>query len=77
MLSSSKSLCQAAEARALELQHQLQILEGVGDEKIKTKEYSEADFEEAFALLRLKRDAGMDFDFLYNWKQMEKVAAYP
>ncbi len=59
----------------MELQHQLELLENRLKDQAKDQENqpSAADIEEAFALLRLKREAGLNFEFLSNWQQMEKV----
>lgn len=73
ILASAKNEAQTQEAKALELQHQLEVLQAQLQKinKDKENEPTANDIEEAFALLRLKREAGLNFEFLSNWQQME------
>lgn len=73
-LATAQNNTQTHEARALELQHQIEMLQAKLQRLSRDKESepSATDMEEAFALLRLKREAGLNFEFLSNWQQMEK-----
>lgn len=72
-LATTRNNTQTQEARCFELQHQLEMLQAKlqGLSKDKESEPSATDMEEAFALLRLKREAGLNFEFLSNWQQIE------
>jgi hypothetical protein len=73
-LATAQNNSQTQEAKALTLQHDLQVLQSKLQQLSRDKETepSATDMEEAFALLRLKREAGLNFEFLSNWQQMEK-----
>ena len=73
-LATAQNNSQTQEAKALTLQHDFQVLQSKLRQLSRDKETepSATDMEEAFALLRLKREAGLNFEFLSNWQQMEK-----